>query len=181
MIKPLLQSIFLLAVVIGIGSSVMFWISHQPPPAPVTQQTLTLIPTAEISEPLSSNVLADSQQMLASLDNGDGDRSKSERLAQQAKLKRVGLIYDRMEPSACAKIFVQMSKDNLNELSVKLLSTMSDRPVAKVLAEISKSDANLAVDLIEKLQAFKSSKSPARQDAVNPVQPIPQPPSSVNP
>ncbi len=68
---------------------------------------------------------------------------------ERDNLKRVAAVYDKMDSSASSKIFGEMCKSNRMDDAVKLLNYMSERPVAKLLAEMP--DKALVAKLSEKL------------------------------
>ncbi len=85
------------------------------------------------------------------------------------RLKRLGELCDSLPPEAAAKIFRQMVQDDQTDSVVKLLTLMSDRPAAAALAEISRTNQELAVELTQlllqrKAQLQVSPSEPAKTD-----------------
>jgi len=68
---------------------------------------------------------------------------------ERENLKRMAAVYDKMDSVASSGIFAEMCKSNRINDAVKLLNYMSERPVAKLLAEMP--DKALVAKLSEKL------------------------------
>ncbi len=77
--------------------------------------------------------------------------------AEQAKLKQLALIYDKMDSAASSEILVAMCNNNQIADAVKLLSCMSDRPAAELLGQME--DKALAARLSQMLKTVQEEES----------------------
>lgn len=82
---------------------------------------------------------------------------------EQANIRKLGLAYDTMPAQAAATIFIEMDKEGLTDTVVRLLSVMKDRTSARVLAEISNTDPELAASLTQELRQLKAQPAAAAQ------------------
>jgi flagellar motility protein MotE (MotC chaperone) len=69
---------------------------------------------------------------------------------EKANLKHTAAIYEKMEPSKCAKVLTDMCVGSQEDDAAKILHFMSERGAAKLMAEIT--DKGLAARLTEKLK-----------------------------
>ena len=84
----------------------------------------------------------------------DLDKNRIAIAADETKnLKRTAAVYDRMEPAAGSQILQSMCTNNQSPDAVKILYYMSERSVAKLLAEMP--DKKLAASLVEQLKHVK--------------------------
>lgn len=121
----------------------------------------------------ATNVLAEQAKLLDG--PKDGSKAKANTAAEGtddlASLKKVALVYDAMQADAASKIFIQMCEDNLTDTVVKLLASMKDRQAAKVLGEMSMTQAELAAQLTDKLRKLKQGNAAAPTGPVPPEAP----------
>lgn len=75
------------------------------------------------------------------------------RLEEEANLKRIATIYDKMTAEAASRILENMCKTNQEADAVKILHYMTERVVAKVLAEMSNEE--LAARLTEQMKRIR--------------------------
>ncbi len=128
-----------------------------------------------VDEELASatNVLAEQAKLLDG--PKDGNKAKSTATTDGtddvASLKKVALVYDNMQADAASKIFIQMCEDNLTDTVVKLMAAMKDRQAAKVLAEMSMTQADLAAQLTDKLRKLKQGTPAAPANVPAPAPP----------
>lgn len=78
--------------------------------------------------------------------------------SETANLKRTAAIYDKMDPAAASKIIEGMCTNQQEADAVKILHYMSERSVAKVLAEMT--DKTLAARLCEQMKLIKEQAPP---------------------
>ena len=81
---------------------------------------------------------------------------------EQANIRKLGLAYDTMPAQAAATIFIEMDNEGLTDTVVRLLAVMKDRTSARVLAEISNTDAELAASLTEELTKLRAQPAAAQ-------------------
>jgi flagellar motility protein MotE (MotC chaperone) len=85
------------------------------------------------------------------------DRQRNSRIVmkrQEAeRLKSVAAIYEKMDSVECSGILTAMCSNAQIDDAVKILSLMSDRPAAKVLAEVA--DKDLAAQLVERMKRLQ--------------------------
>jgi flagellar motility protein MotE (MotC chaperone) len=72
---------------------------------------------------------------------------------EEANLKRVAAVYDKMDATSAGRIFEAMCANKQNGDAVRILHFMTDRSVAKVLAEFT--DKQLAAQLSEQMKRLK--------------------------
>jgi flagellar motility protein MotE (MotC chaperone) len=72
---------------------------------------------------------------------------------EEANLKRVAAVYDKMDVTAAGRILEAMCANKQNSDAVRILHFMTDRSVAKVLAEFT--DKRLAAQLSEQMKRIK--------------------------
>ena len=77
---------------------------------------------------------------------------------EAANVKKTATIYDKMDATSSAKIFISMCTNKQLDDAVKILSFMTEQKAAKVLNEIGTSDPKIAVDLVQALKKLKGSK-----------------------
>jgi len=72
---------------------------------------------------------------------------------EEVNLKHVAAVYDKMDAAAAAKILEGMSSNPQDTDAVKILHYMTERSVAKVMAEFT--DKNVAARLCEQMKRIK--------------------------
>jgi flagellar motility protein MotE (MotC chaperone) len=72
---------------------------------------------------------------------------------EEANLKRMAAVYDKMDVAAAGRILEAMCANKQNGDAVRILHFMTDRSVAKVLAEFT--DKRLAAQLSEQMKRIK--------------------------
>lgn len=77
--------------------------------------------------------------------------------AQKANMTKIAKRYDAMAPKAASKIMITMNKNKQLDDVVFIIYYMNDKKGAKLLAEISKTEAILASVLTTKLKSIKES------------------------
>jgi flagellar motility protein MotE (MotC chaperone) len=94
---------------------------------------------------------------------------------------KIASMYDSMEPESAAKILQQLADSGKMETAVKVVAQMKDRQASKVLAELSKSDASLAGQVVEKLKGLKRVPSAPGGGAAPATPPPSAPVTAVTP
>jgi flagellar motility protein MotE (MotC chaperone) len=72
---------------------------------------------------------------------------------EEVNLKRVAAVYDKMDAVAAARILEGMNKNTQDTDAVKILHYMTERSVAKVMAEFT--DKSVAARLCEQMKRIK--------------------------
>ncbi|MBM4019540.1 MAG: hypothetical protein FJ288_14680 [Planctomycetes bacterium] len=72
---------------------------------------------------------------------------------EQTNLKRTAAVYDKMDPAAAAQILQGLCANQQEADAVKILYYMTERAVAKVLAELA--DKNLAARLSDQMKRVR--------------------------
>ena len=78
---------------------------------------------------------------------------------EQKNLKKMAKVYDKMDPESCAQIFLAKCKNQKDEDVANILFYMSERPHAKVLAEMQKADPGAADKVTDRLKRIKQEKA----------------------
>jgi flagellar motility protein MotE (MotC chaperone) len=71
---------------------------------------------------------------------------------ERDNVKKMGAMYDAMEPASAALILQQMSDSGKMDTAVKILATMQPAKAARVLAEMPQT---LSAQLMDKIRVFK--------------------------
>jgi flagellar motility protein MotE (MotC chaperone) len=75
---------------------------------------------------------------------------------EEGRLKQIGSAYDTMDPEAAAQMMQEMVEKGKLDTAVKILGSMKDRQMARVLAAFG--EPSIAVQLLDRLKGLKSSK-----------------------
>lgn len=75
---------------------------------------------------------------------------------EAGRIKQIGSAYDTMEPEAAAQMMQEMVEKGKLDTAVKILGSMKDRQMARVLAAFT--EPSVAVQLLDRLKGLKSAK-----------------------
>jgi flagellar motility protein MotE (MotC chaperone) len=78
---------------------------------------------------------------------------------EAGRLKQIGSAYDTMDPEAAATMMQEMVEKGMLDTAVKILGSMKDRQLARVLAAFT--EPSIAVQLLDRLKGLKANKQPA--------------------
>lgn len=76
-------------------------------------------------------------------------------------LKKMATVFDGMPAENVSSVFEQLVKNKRTDAVVSLMNAMKERQVAKVLANIATTNAELAADLTDRLKRLKTTKPAA--------------------
>ncbi len=90
---------------------------------------------------------------------------------EQEQIQRMAEMYNNMDPTAAGNLLQGMADTGAIDTAVKILSNMSERRAAKVLAELS--DRGVVIQILDRMKTLK------RSAAVAPTGPAPTPAPTV--